>query len=479
MNPTTSFSSSPPPPVILTPVDQDTVSQLPVKTVSAAKVETNVVPDLRKANVVVLLNPFSGSRYGAELLKRTEKTEVYVSEEDRTYADVAVFDWTDDDDRKQAIELMSRLQQVPNLKRYIVVGSGDGTAGWVFELLARHGIDKTKFTFSAIPFGSGCDFHRVLGWGGPGGTFASEVRSLGIEHALDVFFEAEVVPLDVWKLELQMRENGAIRRVSDITKKLEILPDEQQPSLPLRHTTMRMTNYASIGLMGKVGIGFDGKRTKDRRLNRLVYAWESFKTLMRPVTGIRTVLHSAELLHNDGTSSTTTNVSDLLFLTDHQVDTSMPALLGNPLEIVFMNIPGIWGRALDIWGDAHDGSAFLHPGHIPDTDPRTWTPQTFQDRKLELFSLEGKVDFLARQIHPNFRRNLHRICQTSRAIKLNFRQDRQEDVIVHFMTDGEFFQLVNPLYLIVSFDDQISVTVNKESKLATTGAGLSRVPDVY
>ena len=50
------------------------------------------------------------------------------------------------------------------MKRAIVCG-GDGTVMWVVEELVKAGIDLQNCPIGILPFGTGNDFSRVLGWG--------------------------------------------------------------------------------------------------------------------------------------------------------------------------------------------------------------------------------------------------------------------------------------------------------------------------
>ena len=61
------------------------------------------------------------------------------------------------------------LHRVTNLGKSqvrVVVGGGDGTVLWVVEEMLKAGIDFNKCALGVIPFGTGNDFSRVLGWGG-------------------------------------------------------------------------------------------------------------------------------------------------------------------------------------------------------------------------------------------------------------------------------------------------------------------------
>ena len=53
----------------------------------------------------------------------------------------------------------------------VIAGGGDGTVMWVAEVMEKAEVDFRKVPIGIIPFGTGNDFSRVLGWGGyaPGG----------------------------------------------------------------------------------------------------------------------------------------------------------------------------------------------------------------------------------------------------------------------------------------------------------------------
>lgn len=48
----------------------------------------------------------------------------------------------------------------------VIVCGGDGTVMWVVEEMINYQIDQTKCPIGILPFGTGNDFSRVLGWGG-------------------------------------------------------------------------------------------------------------------------------------------------------------------------------------------------------------------------------------------------------------------------------------------------------------------------
>jgi len=48
----------------------------------------------------------------------------------------------------------------------VIVGGGDGSIMWVIEEMIKVGISFKRCPIGCIPFGTGNDLARVLGWGG-------------------------------------------------------------------------------------------------------------------------------------------------------------------------------------------------------------------------------------------------------------------------------------------------------------------------
>ena len=48
----------------------------------------------------------------------------------------------------------------------VIIGGGDGTVMWVLQEMIDHKIRTELCSFGIVPFGTGNDFSRVLGWGG-------------------------------------------------------------------------------------------------------------------------------------------------------------------------------------------------------------------------------------------------------------------------------------------------------------------------
>lgn len=48
----------------------------------------------------------------------------------------------------------------------VIVCGGDGSVMWVIDEMLRYDINQERCPIGILPFGTGNDFSRVLGWGG-------------------------------------------------------------------------------------------------------------------------------------------------------------------------------------------------------------------------------------------------------------------------------------------------------------------------
>jgi hypothetical protein len=54
----------------------------------------------------------------------------------------------------------------------VIIGGGDGTVLWVVGEMIKYSVDFEKCPIGILPFGTGNDFSRCLGWGGKIGLFS-------------------------------------------------------------------------------------------------------------------------------------------------------------------------------------------------------------------------------------------------------------------------------------------------------------------
>lgn len=115
-----------------------------------------------------------------------------------------------------------------------------------------------------------------------------------------------------------------------------------------------------------------------------------------------------------------------------------PFLRHNAVELIIANIPGLWGRQVDLWSQAKVAPSVVDNGWGP-TDYRTWTPNAANDGKCEVFMIRNVGEYFLKQL-PWHRGKLSRIGQFPTHTKIEFR----ENVHTYCNIDGEFFELSNP-----------------------------------
>eukprot|EP00743_Colponemidia_sp_Colp-15_P009380 GILK01010255.1.p1 GENE.GILK01010255.1~~GILK01010255.1.p1 ORF type:complete len:451 (+),score=31.10 GILK01010255.1:77-1429(+) len=405
--------------------------------------------------LIVFANAASGSHFATNLLRTAGKQLVLSSSE--TQIDVFLFNWLDDKERCDGIRFILGLTQryMPHqLDLRLVIAAGDGTPSWIFAELLQKNIDLSRLAFGVAPLGSGCDLSRVLGYRGPHGPVMQLMYAGRLSEALSKYVDAETRSFDVWDVTIVSEaSNGCFRRVtiSDRSHASAIERAQGLVRVPVQKLSLKMNNYFSIGIQGRVGIAFDKSRRHSPAGNKTMYAWHSVtEGLFKRSPRLKRLLHSVELLANPAAGRD--NDTILFTVSDEMQERCLaagieaPHLRGNPVELMLMNIPGIWGRAVDLWGDATRGTGLTNGSLLEDTNSEKWTRRSFGDGKLEMFCMPHKASFLSKQMAV-FRRHLHRVAQTSGPLRFRFQEQSQ---VVYLMCDGEFYEAVNPSYMIVS-----------------------------
>ena len=166
------------------------------------------------------------------------------------------------------------------------------------------GVDLAEVAICLLPFGTGNDFCQVMGWGKqPQSIWLTSLRTLTSQ-----IISAQEDTFNVWDIKVTCKrsfedddEDGAFADIqqwdSKLRRKSTIL---KQSSLPSSSTlspnpkgaqsnekgpnnenifSRMMSNYFSIGVESRVGLGFDKSRTNNAIGNKCVYAWEGIKKM--------------------------------------------------------------------------------------------------------------------------------------------------------------------------------------------------------
>ncbi|KAI8886408.1 hypothetical protein K501DRAFT_244085 [Backusella circina FSU 941] len=377
-----------------------------------------------------------------------------------------------------ATTLSSQSEQIGRLSnavqsKHIQVWSagGDGTVMSVFELLVSHKINLDLVFFSCIPFGTGNDFSQFLGWG----RTIPEKNILGSQlHNLEQLItdrleKSEAARLDIWQVKMTAYQGGYVRQAGPKERKdgHDVAEVKEPQSNQETELIRKMSNYTSIGVQGYVGSGFEAHRAGNRLLNMLMYAYESSKWIFwRKFPDI-----------NQFIESITQNNRIVLYCPlpderDARVNQEdIPEMEKDPIDFVIQNIPHIWGREANLWGEAKTGLESVKNRSGP-TDPSTWKPQRANDMRLEVMTIENMKSYLKKlaSFHDhvsrlgqfdspfeiNFRdpaaheRELEKVKtesswkKTRAAIKDRFRHKYEKNNIICIMCDGEFYEIKDP-----------------------------------
>ena len=270
--------------------------------------------------------------------------------------------------------------------------------------------------------------------------------------------------------------------------------------IPSRRFARRMSNYCSIGIDARIGLGFDKSRSKNRIINKIVYAWEGLKKFLKPSVSISTVIDKMENLveyeeveelekppvETQTVKASTVGTSDVpppplqpehinrraqhsksrkvsqfvqndpslesrvingfKVYTRPVFQTSKPdkVLTINPINLIALNIPSYMGGIKNMW-DKSDVNVPIKAGSEKIKIDRK---QDMGDGILEFLSFTGNLRFgvLERLLTGGGKR----VAQGTGPFLISFKQSSDpvlKPLVTYAQVDGEYMQLVNPLFL--------------------------------
>lgn len=430
------------------------------------------------AYLFIFVNPLSGDQKGSDLIHLPIQ---HFRLRQLPQIQVEIHNILDPEDREAGfdrilmIQSMIKLGQLPDINegankrmpervrhRHMHVWSagGDGTVMSVFEMLVAHEIDLDLVFFSCIPFGTGNDFSQVLGWGRTIthkdvlGQRLSNLETL----ILDRLECSDAARLDIWEVEMEAYDSGYVRIAGpdredghDVAEVRKNSKEVGQPTALKR----KMCNYMSIGVQGYVGSGFEKHRAGNRLANMLVYTresakwvfWRRFPPLTRFISSIE---HEGETVLHCPSPEGKPREND---------NKGIPTMTKHPIDFVIQNIPHIWGREVDLWGEAKSGLESVE-GRKGPTDPEAWTPQRANDGKMEIMVINDLYSYFKKL--ANFRHHVSRLAQIATPFDIVFRAPKEESQrssswfdlfrrnhydrsnIICIMCDGEFYIIKDP-----------------------------------
>lgn len=296
----------------------------------------------------------------------------------------------------------------------VIVAGGDGTVMWAMSEVILHGIDVSRVAFGVVPFGTGNDFARSLGWG--------KLSKYALVDLCRDWLEAPISAFDLWKIAVHVNESTG--EIHQIKNKVKITLHAGETVT--RHLERPMCNYFSIGIESRIGLGFDRNRKRSAFMNKLVYGWEGLKKSFMRTPRVMDVMESLSA-----------------------GDQTFENFKGSPVSLIFTNIASFAGGC-DIWGRSHKKAT---PNETLCLDSQRG------DGQLEVLTYNSLAGLSSEQI-PGFRGNGRRVCQHKGPFEIKFRPDIANKR-TYMQIDGEFYTMDNPISVNIQHTHTIKVLVKK------------------
>jgi len=414
----------------------------------------------------------------ASLLTKLDVEKMIFSTFNPKDADVElqIYSLRDANSRSTGLRALKALQDIGTAHLRVIIGGGDGSIMWGVQEMINERIAFDKCAIGTIPFGTGNDFSRVLGWGPtePKVLIGTHLNSL--KALITKWVDAQIEDFDVWEVTIETHENGGLKQISRNGKKFEkkfMSIFDLDSGQETRITTFKklMCNYYSFGVDSRIGYGFDKGRTKSRLGNKVVYCWEGFKKIFTKTPRLNEIVDNIQNIKiiDDGQEAPLkeiqreevqpTNDDFLMYpkseiknaREDGKVYTNVTVIKGNPSVFLCLNIPSYMGGASDPWRSSR-GKLGAH-GH-DNNKLSDFEDQRFGDGKIEILSFGGPLAMASERLIPGQGR---RVGQAKGPFIINFKKSNDDTKPLHtyMQIDGEFYDVVAPKRVKVSLCPRI------------------------
>lgn len=380
----------------------------------------------------------------------------------------------------------------------VVVGGGDGTVMWTIIEMNSHKIDTTKVAVGVVPFGTGNDFSRTLGWGGypPKQLVGQDYAAL--KQHVRRWLDADLEQHDIWEVTVTTHEAGNFLFVQE--DKTKGLTDGQRMQHHITdlpgggmHMVKPLCNYYSFGWDPQAGLGFDKRRTKSQFKNILVYAHEGVKKQVpwkKPPRIDQTMNFMGALKTKDAVLRTNekkpANPEDIVVKCSvGKQEGSQGVLSGTPIDIIALNIPS-FAKGCNLWGcSSNVGLLDANGKKMPQNNRKEILNQTQKlgDGCLNVLSFKyiGGLNFDVVKGQAGIRSGPgtgSRLYQGPEDIIFDFKDPDKakyrKDGRVYMQIDGEFFIARFPSQVVIRHKLKLNVLRNTEplpGKCSCAGGG--------
>lgn len=293
--------------------------------------------------------------------------------------------------------------------------AADDTVEWVISELEK--IAHVDIPIGVIPFGTGNDMARILGWGASapepliGGSDMPALKQIIRNLAT-----GEILALDVWRVETSCDpEKGRF----DVAIKGEIVERADKAKTVVDH----MINYCSFGQDARAVFGFERHRRTTQFLNKVQFAVEGGKLSLQST---RRLTHAKLVVDEDE-------------FPDAEKRQGM----------IFQNIPS-YAAGSDFW----DATAKWTPGE-------KFCPQMVGDGLLEVHALERIFDIALHKATLGMRDATNRFAQ-GKVMKMIF--DSEVPLPMYFQVDGEPCRITAPVSCEIAPAFQVRMIQRNDAK---------------
>lgn len=357
----------------------------------------------RHIEMILFANPKSGSNKAQAYLDlQDKKFTIKVKEGD---IKVNIFNLQEEQGRVEGCAKARELISLQMNVRIIVAG-GDGSLIWAIQSCIEQNLEISCIEFGILPFGSGNDLAGTLGWGRdpPSDLFEAYAREWWI---------AMPRSFDFWEIKAEVHELGGFGRVSKSRNSVNknILKFGEENQLVIHRL---MSNYFSVGLDARIGLGFDKHRTTKKCCNRFFYAWEGFKKMCCCVKTATVPELISRIIKQENTVIVDNTTDDAM-----AEDTSV---------ILALNIRTYGGGEHYVWDKARS---------LPH---KQWEKQSPSDNKIELLTFEGKMSLGLEQIKCT-QGQARKLDQSEGPFRIEFNETSAK---AYMQIDGEYYYLEKP-----------------------------------
>ena len=352
--------------------------------------------------VLLFANPNSGSKKSKKYLELNASLISLKILNQKV--DLYIFNLCNQESLSEGVLCLQSLLLNKKSLRVVVTG-GDGSLVWVIQEMLQKGIDTSNVPFGIMPFGTGNDLSAMLGWGRKPPKPVIGKHNKGLLKYLKAWLDAQVCKLDIWEVTVEVQPEGHFEKVKHRDHKFE-RERLKDPSGDTKVFQRLMTNYFSVGLDARIGLGFEKRRTNSKWKNKILYTWEGFKKILCMTTPTITK-YTASFRDNE----------TCIFNSQKPLSTKTSVL-------VALNARTYAGGKF-IWDKSKDFRNY-------------WSKPSPCDGKLEFLTFEG-VDLAQEMLSSGKAKKLH---QGSGPFELAFKPEVHSRV--YMQIDGEYFYAIKP-----------------------------------